>query len=469
MRRFRLPVFISLCVIIIYAFGFSDRDPKKKNSNDNNGSSGVAAVNSKQMDVNNINTWFRNNGSLNRNPVTGNAGFEWPKGSGLFARYASGLWIGAVVGDDTLLAIAEYDYEYRPGYVDANGNPQGKDDPIYRIYKINKGDTASEDYHNWPVSQGAYTDENGKPFLMGDQTMFYSYTDGYPEAHNNYAGRTAPLKAQILQTNFSFIKSYSFLNDIIISELRIINKGNLPWTKCYMAIWTDDDVGNGGDDAVGCDTILNLGFTYNFTNNDADYGLAPPAVGFLLLKGQTVTSAGDTVKYYSPPLSNNLIIKPGYRDIGMSAFNTFLGVIFSDPGNYREAYFTLQGLGRIGSAWVNPNTNQTTKFPFSGDPYTGQGWNMSQGDDHRSLQISGPSTVNPGDTQTIIYAQIIARSVSNLASVNSLKIYSRYLQKLYDNNFKISVTAASPALNLIHPATVKFSSPGMTLRRGFSI
>ncbi|MBK8981552.1 MAG: hypothetical protein IPM38_04325 [Ignavibacteria bacterium] len=107
------------------------------------------------MDVNNINTWFRNNGSFNRDPVTGNSGFEWPKGSGLLARYASGLWIGAVVGDDTLMAIAEYDYEYRPGYVDANGNPQGIDDPLYRIYKINKGDTASDDYQNWPVSQGS--------------------------------------------------------------------------------------------------------------------------------------------------------------------------------------------------------------------------------------------------------------------------------------------------------------------------
>jgi len=446
MRRFRLPVFISLCVLIIYAFGFSDRDPKK-NSNVNNGNSEVTVIDSKQMDANNIRTWYRNNGSFNRNLFTGNAGFEWPGGSGLFARYSSGLWIGAVVGDDTLVAVGDYNYEYLPGYVDQNGNPQGKDDPLFRIYKINKGDTASEDYQNWPFSQGAYADKYGKPFLMGDQSMFYTYTDGYPEAHNNNAGETAPLKAQILQTNFSFIKNYSILNDIVITELRVINRGNLPWTKCYMAIWTDDDVGSGGDDAVGCDTNINLGFTYNFTNNDGDYGIAPPAVGFHLLKGQTVPGAEDTVKYYSPPLSNNHVIKPGYKDLCMTAFNMYVSgnPFVGDPGNYREAYLNFQGIRRNGTPWVNPVTNQITKFAFSGDPFTQTGWNEADAGDRRFIMSSGPSTVNPGDTQTIVYAQIIARSSSNLASVNSLKIYSRYLQKLYDNNFNINVTAASPA------------------------
>jgi hypothetical protein len=88
-----------------------------------------APVDSKKLDVNNISTWFRTNGSFNRDPSTANSGFEWPKGSGKFARYASGLWIGARVGLDTLLCVAAFDYEYLPGYIDLNGNPQGKDDP----------------------------------------------------------------------------------------------------------------------------------------------------------------------------------------------------------------------------------------------------------------------------------------------------------------------------------------------------
>jgi hypothetical protein len=131
--------------------------------------------------------------------------------SGKFARYSSGLWIGAVVGDDTLIAIAEYDYEYLPGYINNNGEPQGKDDSLYRIYNFNKNDVSSYDYVHWPFNQGAYADSNGEAIVMGDQTMFYSYTDGYPNAHNNNAGSTAPLKAQILQTNWCFAKKRELL------------------------------------------------------------------------------------------------------------------------------------------------------------------------------------------------------------------------------------------------------------------
>ena len=67
-------------------------------------------------------------------------------------------------------------------------------DPLYKIYNIIRGDTTSSDYMNWPVNQGAYVNSQGKPFFLGTQTMFCSYTDGYPAAHNNRAGSTAPLK-----------------------------------------------------------------------------------------------------------------------------------------------------------------------------------------------------------------------------------------------------------------------------------
>ncbi|HQY51561.1 MAG TPA: hypothetical protein PLD63_04255, partial [Ignavibacteria bacterium] len=451
MRKLSLPVFISICAFMILGFGLSDknsdRDPKII-SDRNNIPYQTAAVDSKKMDGNNISTWYRNNGSLNRNPSTGNAGFEWPKGSGLFARFASGLWIGAVVGDDTLVVVADYSSEYLPGYIDQNGNPQGKDDPQYRIYKINKGDIFSNDYQNWPVNQGAHSDINDKPFLMGDQTMFYSYTDGYPESHGNNSGQTSPLKAQILQTNFCVFKIPGFLNSMIITEMRIINRNDLPWTKCFFGLFTDDAVGVPTDDAVGCDTILNLGYTYNFNPIDGDYGFSPPAVGFMFLKSAESQSQSDTVKYYSPPMSNNLIIKPGYKDLGMTAFNLYASgnPIIGEPSNYIQTYLNLQGIRRNGTTWINPFTNQATKFAFSGDPFYQNGWIQTEGYDRRFLISTGPTIVNPGDTQTIIYAQIISNSINNLASVNSLKFHSQYLKNFYDYNFNISISAKSPDL-----------------------
>lgn len=406
------------------------------------------AVDSRRMEGNNIGTWFRTNGSFNRDPATGNSGFEWPIGVMKFARYTSGLWIGAVVFNpsinrfDTSVCIAEYDYEYLPGYVDDNGNPQGKDDPNFRIYNISTLD--SSDYEYWRViaaAQGAYLDSEGNPYLMGAQTMFYSYTDGYPEAHGNNAGSTRPLMAQILQTNWCY--DNLTLRDVVFSEFRIINRSNHPWTNTYISIWTDDDLGNPNDDAVGCDSASDLSYTYNFATSDPEYGGIPPAVGIRVLKSpiRYTGNLNDTVKYYSPPGSGNLILKPGYKFTGISSFNTYINSDpnIGDPSSYQETYWNLQGLKRNGTSWINPITSNVTKFPYSGNPENGTGWIMTIGNDIRSMQSFGPVMIQPGDTQSIIIAQMITRNNSNLQSVMALKTYSNYVKNFYDNNFIVSV------------------------------
>ncbi|MBX7041612.1 MAG: hypothetical protein K1X85_01815 [Ignavibacteria bacterium] len=403
-------------------------------------------ISSKQMDANNIRTWYRNNGSVNRNPTTGNSGFEWPKGSGKFARYASGLWIGAKVGDDTLIAIAEYDYEYLPGYIDAGGNPQGKDDSLYRIYVINKNETNTYDYIHWPYEQGAYRGSDGKPFLMGDQTMFYSYTDGYPEAHGNNAGSTAPLKAQILQTNWCYERSYGSLSGVIYTEMKIINRSSVAWENCYFSIWTDDDLGSAPDDAVGSDSVLSLGYTYNFSGIDDIYGAACPAVGFQIIRGPLQMSPGDTAKYFDPPGSDRLVVKPGCRISEMSSFNSYYSSdpVVGDPYNFRQTYNSLQGLRLNNTPWINPITGHPTKFPYNGDPESSTGWTEQAGGDRRTIHSCGPVTMNPGDTQSIITAQIIARGNNNRNSVSILKLISKSVRQYLNNNFSTEINVDKP-------------------------
>ncbi len=157
----------------VFFFGLSDKDSENKIKTFN-----LFTNDSSKLDGNNISAWVVNYGSFDRNLITSGSGFEWPNGSGKQLTFASGLWLAAKVDSDTLVAVATYDYEYFPGYIDLSGNPQGKDDPYYKIYKIIKGDTTSPDYTNWPVSQGAYIDSTDKPFLPGTQTLFFSMTDG---------------------------------------------------------------------------------------------------------------------------------------------------------------------------------------------------------------------------------------------------------------------------------------------------
>jgi hypothetical protein len=451
--------FTVITAFLVLSFAYFD-DPKNSFQLS---SSEIMITSQKQMDGNNIRTWYRNNGSFNRDPVTGNAGFEWPKGAGPWftVRYASGIWIGAKVNDSLRIAVAEYDYEYLSGYIDDNGNPQGRHDPDYRVYVINKGDTISDDYHNWPINQGAYVDQNGKPVLIGEQSMWMVFTDGYPEAHSNNAGSTRPLKAQILCYNWCFNFGYSSLNNVVFSEYRIINRSSSTWDSTFIALWTDDDIGsNASNDASGSDSTINLGYTYNFGQTSPPYGALPPAVGFVILDGPLKYTGihSDVHSYYSPPGSQNKIQKTGYQAMDVYAFNIYYGgdPNFGDPRNSNESWNALRGLiTQSGGPHINPITGKVTKFPFSGDPESQTGWRQTEGRDTRFLLSSGPVLVAPGDTQRVVYAQLVAQGSNNLNSVTKLKQLARTTKRAYDVNFNFDINIPSPQTSAYAPGDGK--------------
>lgn len=457
-------IILLFMALVFISFKISEEDPLKKKQNVNSDNSS-AVVDSKKMDANSISAWYRTNGSFNRDPATGNAGFEWLKGSGMTARYASGIWLGCVSGNDTLTAVAEYAYDYLPGYVDNSGNPQT--DSSYRIYIINKNEINSYDYLHWPGNQGAYKTTDGKPYLMGDQTMFFVYTDGFPHGSGSTSLRS--LNAQILQTNWAFnsfgiqdpsFLSSSLLSNIIYSEYRVINRSNQTWNNMWFSVWTDDDLGTATDDKVGCDTSLEMAYTYNASNYDGVYGTAPPSVGFKFINGGMKYTGNifDTVKYYSPPGSNNIVIKTGYKDLGMTVFNYYNGGSPqpTDPLNNTETFRVITGYWRLGDRWVNPYNNlDTTITPFAGDPVTGSGWNIPGDNDRRFVMSTGPMTVDPGDTIVIVTAQVVARGSSNLNSITQLRRVSKLAQNYYDLNFKSPEKAISPNVTSYAPGDGK--------------
>jgi hypothetical protein len=444
----------TLFIISIIVISFILQEGENENYNYHFNSEENLILSSKKMDGNNISTWYRNNGSFNRDPITGNAGFQWPKGAGpaYTIRYASGMWIGAKIEDSIHIAVAEFTYEYLPGYVDDNGNPQGKDDPDYRVYVINKGDTTSDDYLNWPVDQGAYLNQNSKPYLSGNQSMWLVYTDGYPESHINLAGYTAPLKAQILNYNWSYNQN-NFLKDVIFSEYRIINRSNKVWDSTFFSFWSDDDVGTASNCAAGCDTTMDLGFVYKFTPTDPVYGDTPPAVSYLLLKGPSVYTGNtsDTLTYYQPPGSQNKIQKIGYKNIGMISFNVYYNgdPNMGDPRNYRETWNSLRGLiPQSGNPHINPLTGNSTPYIYSGDPESQTGWLQSHGNNLRQMVTVGPITMQPGDTQTLVIAQIVAQGVNHRNSVTLLKEYAQTTKQIYDENFANVVSVSDLNQNI---------------------
>jgi len=392
----------------------------------------------KKLDANNINTWFRNIGSFNYDPFNqNNPGFEWPKGSGKFARFASGIWIGARVGSDTIVSIADYTSDFRPGYTDDNGNPQGENDPLYRIYKLHLGVNDS-DRMSWPnvllgnSNQGApvyFQNNSWHPLDFGHQTLFHRYTDSY---------NTQRLKADVMELDFS-VDLPGGLADVAFSQFTVINRSSVTWQNAYITIWTDDDLGFAIDDKVGCDSALNLGYTYNGTSSDPVYGMFPPAVGFLVLRGALLYtgSPNDTVCICRNKVRTCVT---GYKDFKMSVFNSYISSndpCDGNPVSPREVYRYMSGYNRCGQPRINPVGNFPTKYMYSGDPVTSQGWIQSQMGDQRFLVSSGPVNINPGDTQVIVVAQVIAQGINNLFSISRLKelcaVVKYYYNSCYTN------------------------------------
>src|SRR5258706_1560334 len=93
------------------------------------------------LDANNIKSYIWNTGVFDQNLAIQNfPGFEWPKGTGHYAVFSSGLTIAAYVNNQLRMASASYQAEYSPGYC-VNGLFQTNTN--FRFYKINIGDNPS--------------------------------------------------------------------------------------------------------------------------------------------------------------------------------------------------------------------------------------------------------------------------------------------------------------------------------------
>jgi type IX secretion system substrate protein len=402
MKTIKLIVFLLGISFLTFSF-YQDDSYNIANAQDN------FVLDSKVLDANQIRSWIRNNGSLHYDPITFNAGFEWPKFTNKYAIYASGIWLGAKIHDSLRVAVARYNNEFSPGYVNFNTQtPMGRSDPLYRIYKVSplysNGNSDFDPWSVWPINQGApWVDVNNNgiyeppadyPVMKGDQNLFCYFTDGYADAHT--VDSTLPLNADIQQ--YVYAKTVSPCTDVMYVEWRIINKKNANWDSLYVCFWSDPDLGNSIDDKAGCDSTLNLGFCYNGTNNDAVYGTAPPALGYLPYE----------VSRHTGKLLDAFLL---YR----------CDLEYSCPRNALEGFNCMKGRKRDGTIWINPVTNQPTTYLFSGDPESMSGWLENQAGE-RSLTLSSYiGTVVPLDTVVFKTAIFIKRGTNNLNSVSVIK------------------------------------------------
>jgi len=425
--------------------------------------------------INNILSFVGNNGDGSFNPKTGSAGGEYPKGGNVYAIFEDGLVWGGKQNGLLKVGGSTYVHGLQAGKIVVPGSGGAgaiADDPSqekYRVYRvrpdINPGtafvqvqdklsaelanldlsltftaqqlyDQYINDWNSWPAADGApFIDKNGDgvydpsvdlPGIIGaDQTLWYVANDLDPVRSAKFEG-SQPLGIEFQRTAWGY-NSVGPLGGVMFSSYRLINKSGTAIDSMYVTQWSDPDLGDPNDDFVGCDTTLNLGFAYNWQDNDAQYGDQPPSVGYILLKGPAVPGT---------PTDSGLVdlftIRKGIKNLGMSSFNFSVNngnSLYSDPqlGSYDgtiQWYNVMKGLiGNSGAPYVNPVTGRVTKFVFSGDPVSGTGWldgSLAPPTDRRMSLTAGPFTMAAGDTQVVVTALVAAgggRRLQNLATL----------------------------------------------------
>lgn len=426
------------------------------------------------LDANNINAWFYNTGIFDQDLRSSNhPGFEWPKGTGKYAIFTAGLCCGGYIQNNLREFMCSYKGELAPGYIiDSAGIPKAKTDYKFKIYKVSRTDNHINNpdwlYWGYMVPYGAPfidVNHNGtyEPLIdtpgvqCAAQTLFACLTDGFPEEHKvgeGFGGGTPPMFAEVRITAWCY--DIPGMQDIQYIKWQVINKNKYLWDSTFFGIVSDIDLGFADDDYKGCDTIRKLSYIYNSDNNDEGnsyaYGINPPAAGFKLLRSAK---------------NNN------GQFIGMSSGTYFMStsipgaICEKDPnGEILQAYNFLKGLKKDGTPWVIPpggDASYVTRYCYTGDPETGVGWNerppgnptgsvwncggpyeyngyykdTNYCGDYRIILGTGVNSlkVNPGDTQIIVAAQLVARGSNNLNSVTKLKQLSDVAQKYYDSNY----------------------------------
>ena len=435
---------------------------------------GIATV---QLDVNNVRADLYNTGQLF---YPAGPGYEVPKGSGNHAIFASGLWIGGLADGELRMAAATYaqfgeDYEFFPGPLNDDGSVPNPNDcrEFDAMYKVSRSDlieydqsgVASNDMLNWPYQLGApVVDGDGnpsnydlaagdRPEVIGDQTIWWVMNDA---AGPHLTTSTAPIGLEVQGTAFAFATGDA-LNNTTFYKYKLIYKPSDGATleDVWIGLWSDPDLGNFGDDFVGSDTTLGLGFVYNGDPVDegaGGYG-APPAAGYDFFQGPLVNNDGIDND------GDEEVDEPDER-LQMTRFVYFNNdnSVTGSPADAEDFYGYLRGvwtdnspmtLGGDGYGGTTP-----VNYMFPGEPPAF--WSEDNTDgagarnipaDRRFIMSTGPFTMEPGDEQEIVFGVIWSQTADRIGSIRQLKADDILAQGAFDFNFDLPPAPDAPALS----------------------
>jgi hypothetical protein len=444
--------------------------------------------------VNNLAGWILWDGESGYDPILSLAGIYYPRGTSNVVFEDGLLWEGIVRdGDPETPAIRVGGQRYTsgtaPGRIISPGVAQDPFDPEVRIYRIrqdwqsvsdvvlkldvaelNDIDTSRVtqdqidkvriqyglDWEQWPVEYGApFYDGNHnglyephlgeEPGLQNaDQVIWFVCNDLDSQRTGSIFG-SYPLRLELQATLWEY-QSAGPLDQAVFRRYRLINKSGYHIDSMFVGQWSDTNVGDSGDDLLGCDSITETGYAYNGYSYDVDfkkYNLPPPAVGYTLLQGPILPSPGSTAIFDFKELRD-------YKNLRLQSCTPEIYWISDIPDLLKSFYYWLQGFRNIIYYEKSPYTylsgpekGKPTKFPLSGNPISRTGDVDGTGDNrvpgYRSfLMATGPFDMQPGDTQEVVIALVggIDPEGDNLSSLVKLRENIRTIRGLYGTTIR---------------------------------
>lgn len=426
---------------------------------------------------NNVSARFAADGLLDWNEKTGLAVYRVPKKGDASPIYCGALWIGGIdAGGQLHTAAATYrqnGYDFWPGPIMDSAKYSSHWDTVWnKLYVVNKStvDSLKAGFYagkvpksilDWPGNgdpalgemqqlapyydgnKNGYYDPDGSPttdypLIRGDQAMYMVYNDGRVSKHTESGGLKFGVEVHLMA--YQFISTDTAVNNTVFMHYDIYNRSNNIYDSVYMANFVDMDLGNGGDDYVGCDTLNNFWYTYNGEAEDPNgtgpYGGEP---GYLWHPpAEAVVYLCDTMKHF------------------MSYNNDFTG--HGNPINAREYYSYMKSIWADSLHLKYDSTTANTNYAFPGNPVRGAGWSeVSAKDpygDRRGISSIGPFTFAPGGGKSFDLALVFAQSPDSGGNIQSVALLQKYVPdvKAFYNIQSFGCDSGLLAVNEIKPA-----------------
>lgn len=414
------------------------------------------------IDINNIEAGITSSSDLFWNFSTQT--FEVPKGGGVHAIFAGGLWIGGMdAGGQVHMAAQTYRQtgnDYLPGPIDTTMGVATTWNLWDRSWKLNKSEVLDhvQNYANigyvvpqniaeWPGydaglgrvlapfadynGNGIYDPENGDyPYILGDQTVYSIFNELgiHSESTCNSMG------IEVHRTMYGFdAPTNTALNNTIFSRYDIKNFSDTTYTDVYISIWTDFDLGNAMDDFVGTDINLNMVYSYNGDSIDeSGYWANPPAMGVYFLNDSLASSISyDNVGLIA---SGNPSVCYDYLNYGKGIWLDNQPMTYGGDG---------RNPGNPVTTYMYPGTTNSIYYPAFGEWSEGSAGNAPG--DRRMIGSIGPFTFAPGDYKSLDVGYTWSRAASGgpLASITELQNDVNSLRILYNSGVLTSIPNVS--------------------------